>query len=130
MHQRQEGSWPGISSRYPACWAMLLLVGAVFGISFVMAILAAPGAARAATDDGADLPKLIVIIVVDGLPQEQVVKYRDQLGEGGFKRLLGRGAWFTERALRPFHDGDGGGTRHHCDRRPSLPSRRGGKRVV
>ena len=46
-------------------------------------------------DDGSDLPKLVVIIVVDGLPQEQVVKYLDQLGEGGFKRLLGLGAWFT-----------------------------------
>jgi hypothetical protein len=60
-----------------------------------MAILAAPGTARAATDDGSDLPKLVVIIVVDGLPQEQVVKYLDQLGEGGFKRLLDLGAWFT-----------------------------------
>jgi hypothetical protein len=72
-----------------------LLVSAVFGVLLVMATLAAPGTARAATDDGADLPKLVVIIVVDGLPQEQVVKYLDQLGEGGFKRLLDLGAWFT-----------------------------------
>jgi hypothetical protein len=31
---------------------------------------------------------------IDGLPQEQVVKYRDLYGTGGFKRLLDEGAWF------------------------------------
>src|SRR5216684_6813275 len=39
-------------------------------------------------------PKLVVVIVVDGLPQEQVLKYRDQYGAGGFNLLLQRGAWF------------------------------------
>jgi predicted AlkP superfamily pyrophosphatase or phosphodiesterase len=39
-------------------------------------------------------PKLVVVIVVDGLPQEQVLKYRDQFGTGGFSLLLQRGAWF------------------------------------
>src|SRR5258708_28841471 len=39
-------------------------------------------------------PKLVVVIVVDGLPQDQVVKYRDQYGAGGFNLLLQRGAWF------------------------------------
>ena len=34
------------------------------------------------------------MIVVDGLPQEQVLKYRDQYGAGGFNLLLQRGAWF------------------------------------
>ncbi|MBI2902206.1 MAG: alkaline phosphatase family protein [Candidatus Methylomirabilis oxyfera] len=34
-------------------------------------------------------------MVVDGLPQEQVVKYYDLLGEGGLKRLLDQGAWFN-----------------------------------
>src|SRR5262249_47364390 len=95
MHKRQEGAWQGVYSRCPARWAMLWLVRAVFGILLVMATLAAPRAAHAATDDGADLPKLVVVIVVDGLPQDQVVKYRDQLGEGGLKRRLGLGGWFT-----------------------------------
>jgi hypothetical protein len=39
-------------------------------------------------------PALVVVIVIDGLPQEQVVKYRDLYGAGGFKRLLDEGAWF------------------------------------
>ena len=39
-------------------------------------------------------PKLVVVLVVDGLPQEQVVRYRAQFGQGGFRRLLEQGAWF------------------------------------
>ena len=39
-------------------------------------------------------PALVVVIVIDGLPQEQVVKYRDLYGKGGFQRLLEDGAWF------------------------------------
>jgi hypothetical protein len=39
-------------------------------------------------------PALVVVIVIDGLPQEQVVKYRDLYGPGGFQRLLNDGAWF------------------------------------
>ncbi len=39
-------------------------------------------------------PALVVVIVVDGLPQEQLVKYRDLYAAGGFKRLLEDGAWF------------------------------------
>ena len=41
-------------------------------------------------------PKLVVVLVVDGLPQDQVVRYRDQFGQGGFRRLLERGAWFSD----------------------------------
>lgn len=39
-------------------------------------------------------PKLVVVLVVDGLPQEQILRYRDQYGQGGFRRLLEQGAWF------------------------------------
>jgi hypothetical protein len=39
-------------------------------------------------------PKLVVVIVVDGLPHEQVLRYRDQFSAGGFRRLLDQGAWF------------------------------------
>ena len=39
-------------------------------------------------------PALVVAIVIDGLPQEQVLKYRDLYGAGGFKRLLDDGAWY------------------------------------
>lgn len=40
-------------------------------------------------------PKLILVLVVDGLPQDQVLKYRDQLPPGGLRRLLDQGAWFA-----------------------------------
>jgi predicted AlkP superfamily pyrophosphatase or phosphodiesterase len=39
-------------------------------------------------------PALVVVMVIDGLPQEQLVKYKDLYGPGGFKRLLKEGAWF------------------------------------
>jgi predicted AlkP superfamily pyrophosphatase or phosphodiesterase len=39
-------------------------------------------------------PKLVVVMVVDGLPNEQVLRYRSQFGEGGFRRLLEQGASF------------------------------------
>lgn len=41
-------------------------------------------------------PKLVVLLVVDGLPQWQVTGYRDQLAPDGFARFLQRGAWFAE----------------------------------
>lgn len=39
-------------------------------------------------------PKLLVVMVVDGLPNEQLMRYRDQFGQGGFRRLLDQGAAF------------------------------------
>ena len=42
----------------------------------------------------ANSPALVVIIVIDGLPQEQLVKYRDLYGPGGFRLLLEDGAWY------------------------------------
>src|SRR4029077_20572513 len=38
--------------------------------------------------DGKPLPKLVLFMVVDGFPQEQLVKYYDQSGDRGFKLLL------------------------------------------
>jgi predicted AlkP superfamily pyrophosphatase or phosphodiesterase len=43
-----------------------------------------------------DKPRLIVFMAVDGLPQHQVVGYRDQLAPDGFRRFLDRGAWFAD----------------------------------
>lgn len=40
-------------------------------------------------------PKLVLVLVVDGLPSEQVLRYRHQFSEGGFKRLMQKGAWFS-----------------------------------
>jgi predicted AlkP superfamily pyrophosphatase or phosphodiesterase len=49
----------------------------------------------AAPAQAAEQPKLVVVMVVDGLPNEQVQRYRDQFGQGGFRRLLEQGASFS-----------------------------------
>jgi predicted AlkP superfamily pyrophosphatase or phosphodiesterase len=41
-------------------------------------------------------PRLVVLLVVDGLPQRQVIEYWDQLAPDGLKRFLDRGAWFSD----------------------------------
>ena len=41
------------------------------------------------------LPRLVVTIVVDGLSQEQLLRYSDQFVPGGFQRLTEEGAWLT-----------------------------------
>lgn len=41
-------------------------------------------------------PKLVVVVVVDGLPQEQLLKNYDLFVAGGFRRLLDKGAWFSD----------------------------------
>ena len=41
-------------------------------------------------------PRLLVFIVVDGLPERQILAYRDQLAPDGLARFLERGAWFSE----------------------------------
>jgi predicted AlkP superfamily pyrophosphatase or phosphodiesterase len=43
-----------------------------------------------------DRPRLVVVLVIDGLPQRQVTAYRDQLGRDGLNRFLERGAWFAD----------------------------------
>jgi predicted AlkP superfamily pyrophosphatase or phosphodiesterase len=40
-------------------------------------------------------PKLLVLVVIDGLPMRQVTGYRDQLAPDGFARFLDRGRWFA-----------------------------------
>lgn len=41
-------------------------------------------------------PRLVVFMVVDGLPQRQIVDYRDQLAADGLVRFLDKGAWFPD----------------------------------
>lgn len=57
----------------------------------LQAVHAAPAAPTAAST----LPKLVVVLVVDGLPNEQVQRYRDQFGQGGLRRMLDQGAAFS-----------------------------------
>jgi hypothetical protein len=57
---------------------------------------AAWAATPAPSTTRAERPKLVVLLVVDGLPQRQVMAYRDQLAPDGFARFLDRGSWFAE----------------------------------
>lgn len=44
----------------------------------------------------AQRPKLLVLVVIDGLPMRQVTGYRDQLAPDGFARFLDHGRWFSD----------------------------------
>lgn len=70
----------------------LVVLSLLFG---PMLIAAGPGLAADAPAGKAP-PKLVVFMVVDGFPQEQVTKYYDQLSEGGLKRLIDKGAWYSD----------------------------------
>ena len=55
---------------------------------------AKPGAAPVAATP--ERPKLVVFIVIDGLPMRQVLENREQFAPDGFRRFLDRGATFTD----------------------------------
>lgn len=67
--------------------ASLLRAFAALCLALLLASCASVGVPR---------PRLVVLFVVDGLPQRQVTAYRDQLAPDGFARFLDRGAWFEE----------------------------------
>jgi predicted AlkP superfamily pyrophosphatase or phosphodiesterase len=62
------------------------------------AVLASCATAPASTPAlvPAPKPKLLVFLVVDGLPERQITGYRDQLAPDGFARFLDHGVWFTD----------------------------------
>ncbi|MBB4843250.1 putative AlkP superfamily pyrophosphatase or phosphodiesterase [Paucibacter oligotrophus] len=76
----------------PRILSTLPLAFALLGCSSTPSLAPMPVAGAAAQ---ASRPKLIVFMVVDGLPMRQVLAYRDQLQPDGFKRFLDRGAWFA-----------------------------------
>lgn len=65
-----------------------------FAALAALALAAGCAAAPAAVTDVAR-PRLVVVLIVDGLPQRQVVDYRDQLAPDGLRRFLDRGTWFA-----------------------------------
>lgn len=69
---------------------------AYFSAVAVATAVAATGlsGSAAAGDAGVKPPKLVLFMVIDGFPQEQLLKYYDLFGEGGFKRLIDKGAWY------------------------------------
>jgi predicted AlkP superfamily pyrophosphatase or phosphodiesterase len=74
-----------------------LCAAAALATAVQMSQAAAAPAAPPAADKSAAArpPKLVVVMVIDGLPYEQVQRYRDQFGPGGLRRLLEQGASFT-----------------------------------
>lgn len=44
----------------------------------------------------AQRPKLLVLVVIDGLPMRQVTGARDQFAPDGFARFLDQGRWFSD----------------------------------
>lgn len=73
----------------PAPWLRLGLAVSA-GLLLSSGSLAQPVTAAG----GKPLPKLVLFMVVDGFPQEQLTKYYDQYGDGGFRLLLDKGAWY------------------------------------
>jgi hypothetical protein len=61
--------------------------------SFCAALVFLIGAGAACAEG---TPRLVALLVIDGLPQRQVLAYRDQLAPDGLARFLDRGAWFAD----------------------------------
>ena len=84
MRLRPLNDWSCFSKR--SCHLLLGLV---------TSCAVAPHAVAADSAAPLSRPKLIVFIAIDGLPQRQVLSYRDQLAPDGFNRFLKRGSWFA-----------------------------------
>ncbi|MEJ5999768.1 alkaline phosphatase family protein [Paucibacter soli] len=65
------------------------------GLSSMLALALLSACAQAPQAPAPLAPKLLVFMVVDGLPMRQVLGYRDQLQPDGFRRFLDQGAWFA-----------------------------------
>ena len=61
---------------------------------WALPVLALLLSACAAVEAPPPKPRLVVLFVIDGLPQRQVTAYRDQLAPDGFARFLERGSAF------------------------------------
>jgi predicted AlkP superfamily pyrophosphatase or phosphodiesterase len=69
----------------------------ILNLLFAGALALAAGVAVAGpVAGGAAPPKLVLVVVIDGLPQEQLMKNYDLLLANGFRRLMDRGAWFSD----------------------------------
>ena len=74
------------------------LPGLLHMLTLAITVIAAlTGCSAVATGTTASIqpPKLVVFLVVDGLPQRQLTGVRDQLASDGFARFLDRGTWFA-----------------------------------
>ena len=73
---------------------MLKMLKSLTSVWLLLAMLFTGSASNAATP-APERPKLVVLIVIDGLPQRQIEANRTQFVKDGFARFLERGSWFT-----------------------------------
>ena len=72
-------------------WLRVVALMAVFG-----GLASGATAKDAAAAGGIAPPKLLVVVLIDGLPQEQLLKNYDLFVPGGIRRLMDQGAWFSD----------------------------------
>src|SRR5688572_8740523 len=82
----------GLNSKGPNPMRRLLAVA----LAVLLSACTVPQTTTSGDAPAGAKPRLVVFLVVDGLPQRQVVDYRDQLAPDGLARFLDRGAWFAE----------------------------------
>lgn len=80
-------------------WLVCVWVGLACAHGGLPAQGAEPGAAVAASDTKLSDTKLVVLIVVDQLRADLLPRYARHFGPDGFKRLIGRSAYFPEAYL-------------------------------
>ena len=66
---------------------------AVTSSAFLSLCASAPAQSTGAPGGKAP-PKLVLFLVIDGFPEDQLVKYYDLYGDRGFKLLLDKGGWY------------------------------------
>ena len=74
----------------------LVSPSAGFAAVALFATLAPVGPPSGAESTAAGPPKLVVLLVFDQMRGDYPSRWYDLYPEGGFRRLAGRGAWFTE----------------------------------
>ena len=74
-------------------WSMRACIGAAF-CAGVLSLAQPMVAQTASAPAGKAPPKLVLFIVIDGFPQEQLVRYYNNYGPKGFKLLLDQGGWY------------------------------------
>ena len=73
---------------------MLKMLKSLTSVCLLLAMLFTGSASNAATP-APERPKLVVLIIIDGLPQRQIDANRAQFVKDGFARFLERGSWFA-----------------------------------
>ena len=66
------------------------------GLVALLAVFAPAGPAARPEPEAAGRPKLVVLLVFDQMRGDYLSRWWDLYPEGGFRRLAGNGAWFTE----------------------------------